>query len=231
MHQSHSITVILVGVLLVSVFYLLAITTQKAGVAVSSIALKMSMVIPICLGFIIYDDLFNIQKATGISFSVIAVILVSINKGNFKISKTAAILPFILFLGGGLVDTSLKFIQHNHLNDNNINLSLMSIFIVAGVSGSVIIIMNYYLKKIKLQLFSILGGIVLGILNYYSLYSLLKALALPGAESSTIFAIVNVAIVITSTILSILIFNEQLGKLKKAGLICAIVAILLLTLY
>jgi len=74
---------------------------------------------------------------------------------------------------------------------------------------------------------NIIGGIALGIPNFFSIYFLVMALRNNGFESSTIFTINNVAIVLVSTFLGIILFKEKLITKNWIGIILAIISILL----
>ena len=74
-------------------------------------------------------------------------------------------------------------------------------------------------------------GIALGIVNYGSIYFLLKALRVNGYESSSIFTIINVAIIALSTLMGLLIFKEKISKKNTIGIGLAIISIILITLY
>ena len=76
---------------------------------------------------------------------------------------------------------------------------------------------------------SILGGTVLGIINYGSIFFLLKALHFEGLESSTIFTVNNVAIVMLSTILGLMLFKEHISRKNWIGIALAIISIALVT--
>lgn len=72
-----------------------------------------------------------------------------------------------------------------------------------------------------------MGGIVLGIPNYFSIYFLVMALRNPDFESSTLFTLNNVAIVTLSTLLGIALFRERLIKHNWIGLALAVISIIL----
>ncbi|MBN8567516.1 MAG: EamA/RhaT family transporter, partial [Flavobacteriales bacterium] len=72
-------------------------------------------------------------------------------------------------------------------------------------------------------------GVILGIPNYFSLYYLVKMLDSEVFESSTIFTIHNVAIVMVSTLAGILFFKEKISKRNGIGIGLALLAILLVT--
>ena len=72
-----------------------------------------------------------------------------------------------------------------------------------------------------------MGGILLGVPNYFSIVYLLKALSTDGMESSTAFTLNNVGIVILSTLFGLFIFKEKLIWKNWLGIVIAIVSILL----
>jgi uncharacterized membrane protein len=67
----------------------------------------------------------------------------------------------------------------------------------------------------------------LGVFNYYSIYYLLKALRSDSLNSSTIFTINNVAIVMLTTLVGILFFKEKLIHKNWIGIGLAIISIIL----
>lgn len=76
-----------------------------------------------------------------------------------------------------------------------------------------------------------LGGIALGIPNYFSIFFLLRALQNDRWNSASIFTINNVAIVMFSTVLGIMLFNEKLSLTNWLGIMLAIISILLVALF
>ncbi|MFD2828463.1 hypothetical protein ACFSYG_18435 [Leeuwenhoekiella polynyae] len=71
---------VFLGVLFIVIFNLMAITTQRSGLSVVSVATKMSVVIPIAFGLIYYRENAATLKIVGILAALIAVYLVSVKK-------------------------------------------------------------------------------------------------------------------------------------------------------
>lgn len=224
-----------IGMLFIVVFYIAALTAQKSGVAVTSIAGKMSMVIPIIAGVWLYGDQLTLLRITGITVAIAAVILSSYKKDTAaeKSSHGKAtllwILPVLLFIGSGLVDTCIKISQHYFINENNQELYLVFLFGSAGCMGLFASLYQYFKNGIRVQFQSAAGGILLGITNFYSLVFLIKALANPGSESSVVFALSNVMVVLISALFAIFVFREKLNPLNIAGLLLAVLSIYILT--
>jgi len=220
---------VLLGILFIVVFVLMAITTQKGGLSVVSIATKMSMVIPILFGLLYYKEDASVLKIIGILLALIAVYFSSLKaKSNISIDKKFIIYPVLVFLGSGIVDTSIKFLEDSFVAKNDVPLFSATIFFAAGIVGALIILFKAIKGKVKIELKNWIAGIFLGIPNYFSVYFLVKALRSEGFESSEVFTLNNVAVVMLSTVLGILLFKEKLIPKNWFGIFLAITSILLI---
>lgn len=220
---------VILGCLFIAIFNVMAITAQKNGISIASVASKMSVIIPIIFGIYIYNENAGFLKIAGILVALIAVYLASIKtKENQPLTKSI-LLPSILFLGSGIIETSLKFIESNYVESNGIPIFSATIFACAAAVGFAILILKFSTKSMMPDFKSIPAGIVLGIVNYYSIYFLLKALQYNGSESSTIFTLNNVSIVMLSSVLGFVIFKERLSLKNITGIILAVLSIILVT--
>jgi len=219
------------GALFIVVFNLMAITTQRNGLSVVSVATKMSVVVPIVFGLLYYKEDLGIYKGIGIVLALIAVYLASIKKqtGSSTTSK-ALLLPLFVFIGSGLIDTSLKFLEEQFVKENEVALFSATIFGAAAMIGIIVISIQKIQGKQPLQLKNLIGGIALGIPNFFSIYFLVKALRSDLFDSSGIFTVNNVAIVMLSTLVGILLFSEKLSTKNWIGIFLAIISIFLVTL-
>jgi drug/metabolite transporter (DMT)-like permease len=219
------------GFIFILVFYTAALTAQKAGLAVTSIAGKMSMVIPILLGIIVFHDHVDLIRITGISIALIAFYLTSISvnpDGEEKVKTNNRIYPILLFIGTGIVDSLIKISQEYFITKENENLYYTLLFGSAGFFGLIAIGYRWIRIDEKVKLKNILGGILLGITNYFSLSYLVKCLATSGAESVIVFSVVNMLVVIISSLIAFTVFGEKPSGTKVSGITLALIAILLL---
>ena len=217
------------GILFISLFNVMALTAQRNGLSVVSVASKMSVVIPIIFGLYVYKEQLNVLKGFGILLALIAVYLTS-QKQNTSRNTKSIWLPIILFFGSGLLDTTLKYLETTYVAKADIPIFSASIFFIAGILGAVFILIQAFKTKVNIEFKTIGGGIILGVINYYSIYLLLKALQYKGLESSTLFTINNVSIVTLSTLVGLFFFKEHLGVKNWIGIVTAIISILLITL-
>ena len=210
----------------------MAITTQHSGLSVVSVATKMALVIPIAFGLWYYKEPLGPFKAAGIVLALIAVYLVAVKKDSgIILQKRNLVFPMLVFLGSGLIDTSLNFLQNDFITDKSlIPLFSSTIFMTAGVIGIMVLVVQKIKGVLVLEFKNIIAGIVLGIPNYFSIYFLVKALRSDLFDSSGIFTINNVGIVIISTLLGIVFFKEQLSIKNWIGITLAVISIALVSL-
>lgn len=220
------------GALFIIVFNLMAITTQHSGLSVVSVATKMALVIPIAFGLWYYQEPLGPFKAAGIVLALVAVYLVAVKKDSgIILQKRNLVFPMLVFLGSGLIDTSLNFLQNDFITDKSlIPLFSSTIFMTAGVIGIMVLVAQKIKGVLVLEFKNIIAGIVLGIPNYFSIYFLVKALRSDLFDSSGIFTINNVGIVIISTLLGIAFFKEQLSIKNWIGITLAVISIALVSL-
>ncbi|MGA8854633.1 MAG: EamA/RhaT family transporter [Christiangramia sp.] len=219
---------LMLGFLFIAVFNLAAITTQKSGLSVVAVATKMSVAIPVFFGIFLYNESTGILKILGILLAFVAVYLTSIKtKEGISIKSKNLVFPLLVFLGSGIIDTSLKFLETSYVSKTDVGLFSSTIFATAGTIGIIILIIQGFMGKLEINFRNILGGIALGIPNYYSIYFLVMALRSEGFESSTIFTMNHVAIVTFSTLVGIILFKEKLIRKNWIGLGLAIISIIL----
>lgn len=231
----------LLGFMFIAIFNVMALTSQRNGLSVASVASKMSVVIPVIFGFYAYKESMGFQKVFGIILALIAVYLTSKNPKTTKSLTKGLWLPIILFIGSGIIDTSIKYIETTYLPENGIPIFSATVFAFAFIIGISLIaykslfnksnlpVGNKTAKSLKQKLQLLVGGICLGIVNYLSIYYVLKALDHESLESSTIFTVNNVAIVMLTTLVGLVVFKEYISKINWLGIGLAIISIALVT--
>ena len=225
----------IMGITFVLLFNLIAYTTQKMSVAVASVATKLSLVIPFTFSIYLYNETSSWVKVAGIVLALCAVVLTcwpNRKKDNSSLPSISPLmwvmLPLILFVGTGFLDTMIKYVEQSFLNGNNNNDYLITAFGVAFVSGFILMIILLLNKKEKFDKRSIPAGILIGIPNYFSIWFLLEVLKRNPGNSSAIFPIVNMGIVLFSSVMAWLIFKEILSLKNWMGILLSVLAIALI---
>jgi drug/metabolite transporter (DMT)-like permease len=220
---------ILSGILFISLFFVMGISSQKNGVAITSIAVKMSMALSLFLIIIWNKESIGMLKSLGILAAIIGVILVSLPKESGK-TKVIVWMLLVLFVGSGILDFELNYVKENHLQHLPASLFSAIGFGIAGIIGVVILLIQILQKKTQFAWKNVLAGIVLGVPNYFSIFFLIVSYTSTGWNDSTVLAITNVSIVLNSAIIGFLIFKESFSVLKLVGLLFSVSAIVLLYL-
>lgn len=223
---------VLLGVLFVSVFYLISLTAQKMGVSVASVANKMSVVIPVVSSFILFKDDINILKIGGIILALLAVVFVSSrNEKHSGAQKNSWILPAAVFIGTGVIDAIVNYAQKRIVQTNDETACLTGLFFyAAGFFGFLAFLLFYKRKKELNYGKTIVAGALLGIPNYFSIFLVMRAISDNVMQSSVLYPIVNVGVVLGSTVGALFLFSEKLSRKNWFGIALSVLAIAMITL-
>ena len=222
----------ILGVIFVTTFYLMARTTQLRGVAVATVASKMSLAIPVIFSLFIFkigNSELDIINYLGIGLAFIAILMVSKketqNHRKLPLTFGYVALPLAVFLMGGVIDTGLNYVNHEMLTEEIEAIFPIFIFSFAFISGLVLSVA----LKVKFRWKDILGGIYLGVPNYFSIFFQLKALSAFDNNGAILYPSLNIGIIISSTLFAILFFKEKLTRINYFGVGLAIIVILMLS--
>ncbi len=228
---------LVMGAAFIIIFNLIALTVEKAGLAVASVASKLSLIIPFVFSIAFYNDPAIPMKIVGVVLALIAVVLTlypTKKSSEAPVSKTstpklqAVALPFIVFITTGLLDTLIKYVEQYFITPANNDQYLITAFGAAFLLGLVYLAFLLATGKTKLQGKAVVAGIFIGIPNYFSIWCLMKVLKKYGDISSVIIPVNNLGIVLFSAMVAWLFFKEQLGKINWVGIVLAITAIALI---
>lgn len=207
---------LLSGCLFIGVFYLTALSSQKNGVASTTIASKMSLVIPALLAVYLYNETFSLLKTIGLLMALSAVYL-SARGSNPESSESGWKLPLLVFAGAGLVDASIKYTQHVFTDNAGSSGFLSLVFFSAAIIGSFVLLFKKN-KSIGGNKFSnIIAGIILGFFNFISLYYMIAALQEFHEDSGKAFIIINSGVVLLNFYFLLFYFKKR--KIHKAVLV------------
>lgn len=215
------------GALFITIFNVMALTSQRNGLSVAAVSGKMSLVIPVIAGIWLYEESIGWMKIVGILLALASVYLTSVkSKEGLTFNKSLLLLPFILFLGSGVIDTTIKYAEITHVPSGDESLFSAICFAMAFVIGILVLIYEATQKRF-LTFRSIVAGVVLGVPNYYSIYFLIKTLK-NGMESSVVYPINHVGTVLFTSLLGVLLFKEKLLPKNYMGIVVAVAAILMI---
>ena len=209
-----------IGCIFIMTFQIFAYSSQTAGVAITAISSKISVVIPVFIGAFLYtNESLSLMKVLGLVFAIISFLLVFSNNANMKINPRFIFLPIILFLANGLNDSMMTFAQRKFAGFNTM-LFVSCIFFFSLVIGVIWLVVNYLVLKQKLHYKNIIAGILLGILNFLSTYYFFKGVE--TVESAVFFPVMNTGVVSLSALTGYFVFKEKLNRINWFGIVIAL---------
>ena len=134
-------------------------------------------------------------------------------------------LPFILFVGSGLLDSLINHVQQKYVNEENSNAFLIAGFLSAAIIGFCILLFQYISKNRIFEWKDVLAGILIGIPNYFSIWCLIHFLKQSPWESSASIPMNNMGIVLFSTLVAAILFKEKLSMINWVGIGLSAIAI------
>ena len=204
----------------------MAKTTQNQGISVATNASKMSMIIPVLIIAAIYPgESISFLQAIGIAIALIGIYLTSKKPDKDK-SKLYLFWPFLLFIGTGLLDYLIVYVnQYLTGSPTEDNLFTILLFSLAFFWGLILLFIAALRGKITIDRSAIIGGLILGVINYGSIYFLLRTYASGFAQKTVILPVNNMGIMIVSVGLALIIFKERLTLTNRIGIGLSLVAI------
>ncbi len=220
----------IVGSLFIIVFNLYATGTQKVGIAITTVANKMSLVIPVTIALAIYPNA-NITIWTVIAFvlALLGIYLSSTKNGKLTFNKQYVWLILLVFVGQGIADSVFNYAQKNSIGNGESPAFFSVLFMMAAMCGVIILIGRSFKEGVRFSYKNVIGGIVLGIPNYGSLIYFFKALDSSGLHPSVVFPIVSMGVVVLSAIIGIVFYKENLSRSNWIGIVSSVLAIALIT--
>ena len=214
------------GILFITIFYLTGLSSQRAGIAATAVASKMSLVLTVLFAVLVYGETPGAAGWTGIALALVGVVMSSWVKHRGAV-RGAWMLPTILFLGNAFIDITINWVQRVLLSPALEAVFPTLVFGVAGVLGTAWVWRGRE-RGAFAHPSTWVGGIVLGVMNYAALYFVVQALAHGGMESSSVYPLINILVILIGTVLSALLFRERPRRVQLTGIAVSVLALFLL---
>ena len=212
---------IAIGVLLPFVLLSLVASIKHMGIVKTDAAQRLSLFIPILAAWLIFKEEFNSYKVIGIIIGFMALLFILRKQSSNTENKW--FFPAAVLLGFGVIDILFKQVA--------LYTSLpypTSLFVVFCVALSVAIVISIYeigIKKVKLEPKNILFGAMVGIFNFGNILFYLKAHKAFAENPSTVFAGMNMGVIVLGSLVGLLFFKEKLSKINFIGIFLALISI------
>ena len=212
------------GILLPSVFLFLVSSIQYVGIVKTDVSQRLSLFLSLIAAVFVFKESFGVSKIIALLIGFFSLGLLLYKKTEEKSNKW--IFPFLVFVGFGVIDILFKQIAtHTAL------LYTTSLFVVFGIALFITFLyvgFFFIFKKKVLSRRDVILGCIVGVLNFGNILMYLKAHQVFVDSPSTVFAGMNLGVVVLGSVVGILIFKEKQSKLNILGVVLALVSIVLL---
>jgi drug/metabolite transporter (DMT)-like permease len=218
---------ILLGVLFIFGFNLNAHAIQTAGITLTSLMQRMSLVLTVTFAVIFFKEHFGPIEITGISLAILAIIAINQKGKKFNLSGSTPF-PWVLFavlLIASVVEILLFYAEKTNIVGESQLAFTTHAFGCAAIFGWISIGWLWFRKKLKITSRDLIGGILLGIPNFFSIY-LLMVMLNQGWNGSILYPMINVSVLLLSTLIAVIAFREKLSRINWIGIVLATGAIL-----
>lgn len=209
------------GVLLPVVFLFLAVSIQYMGIVKTDVAQRLSLIISILGAWLYFGEEFSTLKLIALLIGIPALLLILNKPTDNKENKW--IYPAIVLVGFGIIDIFFKQIALS----SNVPFTT-SLFVIFSIALLIMVFYNGYelfSGKTNFNVKSLIFGGLVGIFNFGNILFYLKAHQAFAKNPSTVFAGMNMGVIIIGSLVGIFIFKEKVTKLNIAGLFLALLAI------
>lgn len=213
------------GVLLPSVFLVMAAAVRSVGIVKSDAAQRLSLFIPIVSAFLIFGEVLSTPRMVGIGLACVALLclLVKSEKGRTASGSwwsNAAVLLGV-WLGYGAIDVLFKQLaKSGHAFGGN----LLIAFVLAGV----LMLAYLLLKRTRWSGASLLSGVLLGALNFANILFYVKSHQAFKDNPTLVFAGVNLGVIALGALVGAVLFRERLSRLNVVGVLMAMASVVCL---
>lgn len=203
-------------------------SVKKNGVVLSSIFMKLGIMMPLIISIILFGEMPTIIQIIGFVIALVAIILINLKEKtneevlqNAKRKSPIKIGLILVLVGCGMADGMSKIYQELG-TDRFEELFLVFTFVIAFMLSIVLV-------KVKKQIFTkneFIYGALLGVPNYFSARFLLKALGeIPAVVAYPTFSIGTIAVI---TLTGVIVFKEKITKVQMVAIGLITIAVVLL---
>lgn len=217
---------------------LMAASTRRVGVSITTMASRTSVILPIVWAALFLDERITGWEVLGVALVMLAFVLIIYRPGDRgneaaasrKERLASVLLPIAVFLSVGFIAVCMKTSQHliktGGCYATDYPLFETMLFTAAFVGAVAYYAVTKGTEAFRLRWKSILGGLCLGTFNYFVTIGLMHGLKY--FSSSTFYGLYNISVVVCTALVGVVGFGEKLDNRQRAGILFAVAAIFVL---
>ena len=207
------------GILLPSVFIIMSKAVEFAGIVRSDAAQRLSLFLPILAAFLIFHETLSQSKVVGIVLAFVGLFCLLSKPNQQSAVDFRGVLGLIgVWFGYGIIDILFKQVAKSG------GAFPTTLFIAFSLAACIMFIYLLF-KRTQWNVASFVGGIILGVLNFFNILFYIKAHQSFGSNPTLVFAGMNIGVICLGTITGALIFKEKISKVNWLGIVFSLCAI------
>nr|WP_314171261.1 DMT family transporter [uncultured Aggregatibacter sp.] len=207
------------GILLPSVFIIMSKAVEFAGIVRSDAAQRLSLFLPILAAFLIFHEILSQSKVVGIVLAFIGLFCLLSKPNEQSVVDFRGVLGLVgVWFGYGIIDILFKQVAKSG------GAFPTTLFIAFSLAACIMFIYLLF-KRTQWNVASFVGGIILGVLNFFNILFYIKAHQSFGSNPTLVFAGMNIGVICLGTITGALIFKEKISKINWLGIVFSLCAI------
>lgn len=223
------------GVGFIITFVLSGLSTQKAGITVTSLANNVSLVIPVLVSLLLLETqgkAFDFWNYLGLFLAILAVGIATYQKSEDGLNSSLSswYLPLGVFLMYGITNAAINYLNLEFIPNPELTIPVTLVMVLgAAVAGIILLSFSLLKNNETWEWKNALAAVSLGIPNFLSFYLLILALTSFGNSGAFVYPIYNIGVIVFSAAVAAIFFKEKLKQINKIGFILAIVALFLIS--
>ena len=209
------------GILLLVSFIALQLCTRKSGIVLSSVFMRLGLLVPIAMSILVFREVPTWLQAAGFCIAIAAIVVINLKKGDDRGRFGMELI--VLLLLGGTTDAMAKLFAFFGPGALSAQFLLVSFAVSFVLCAGLVLI-----KKEKPDKKALLFGALIGFPNFFCSKFLLASLnQLPAVVVYPTFSVCTMLIV---TLSGVVFFKETLQKHQWLALLGVLAALVLLNI-
>jgi drug/metabolite transporter (DMT)-like permease len=200
---------------------------REGSLSFTSLATSYSLIIPTLSGLVLYNESVSIFFYIGLAALLVSLVLINEYKNGKRFTLKWIVYALLAFIGNGMCSTVQTYQQHVFEGKYKSELMIIALLTVSAVL--VIISISKERKDIKECFrkgapFMALYGIKVALVN------LLVMILSRKMNVSVMFPLISGGGLIATSLVSIVVYKEQLTKKQYFGLLLGVIAVVLINI-
>lgn len=229
---------IALGILLPSLFLVLATSVEHTGIVITDAAQRLSLLISLIAAFTLFGEVWTAQKGIGIGIGLVAIACIVTKRGSggeaaaggtrHRARGGSWYWPVIVFFGTALIDVLFK--RMAQLTGVPFGDMLLATFVLAFAISVLHLAVLYVRGRARWAWRHAGMAVAIGLFNFGNIVFYVEAHRHLARSPALVFSTMNIGVIVLSAIIGLWFFGERLSRFNRGGLVLAVAAVAVLAL-